>query len=93
MSTYRSVTARSSLSLLLLCVSFLAAASTQTIKEPVTIHMAIISLAPPSKIYQQWKPFADYIAETAKYPENVFGAHNDINPDLQQLSEIITGKQ
>lgn len=35
----------------------------QAMDGEAPIRLAIISLAPPSKIYQQWKPFADYLTE------------------------------
>ncbi|MDH5360402.1 MAG: phosphate/phosphite/phosphonate ABC transporter substrate-binding protein [Gammaproteobacteria bacterium] len=34
----------------------------QASDDSTVIRLAIISLAPPSKIYKQWKPFADYLS-------------------------------
>lgn len=61
MRTSRSAVARSLHSFLLLTLSCMAGI-TQAMEEIPSIRLAIISLAPPSKIYKQWKPFADYLS-------------------------------
>lgn len=40
----------------------LQTASVQAKEKSNSIRLAIISLAPPSKIYKQWTPFADYLS-------------------------------
>lgn len=40
-------------------------------KELSQLNLGILSLAPPSKIYKQWKPFADYLGSQLNMKVNI----------------------
>ena len=40
-------------------------------EAPPTVHFGILSIAPPSRIYRNWQPFADYLAAELGRPVSV----------------------